>query len=272
MTRVLSLVTLVLALLVAPFAAGAQQVGKVYRIGMAFVGDPGEWRADRTARAFLDGLRDSGYIEGRNLAFEVRFAGGQRERMSTLVGELVDAKVDLLYTFICEAGFRAMRQATTTIPIVVGACNDDLVRQGVVPSLAHPGGNITGQSKLSPELSAKRLSLLKEVVPGASRIAVLWNPNYSDFTADWRELRTAAAALGVTIHPAEARARADLESAFMTIAQARVNALITFSDAAIVYANARQVAELAARSRLPTIYAFREVPEVGGRVIRAELG
>jgi putative tryptophan/tyrosine transport system substrate-binding protein len=264
MTRVLSKVALLtLALLAAPRVAEAQPVGNVYRIGIAFVTDSNEWRSDPTVRALLDGLRDLGYIEGRNLALEVRVADWHRERLPALLAELLDAKVDVLYAFVCEAGFRAMRHATTTIPIVVGACNDDLVGQGIVSSLARPGGNITGQSKLTPELAAKRLSLLKEVVPAASRLAVLWNPNYSDFAADWRELRAAATPLGVTIHSAEVRTSADLEPAFTAIARARVNALITFSDVT-VYAFAPQVAQLVARSRLPAIYAFREVPAVGG--------
>ena len=155
------------------------------------------------------------------------------------------------------------RRATSTIPIVVGTCNDDLVANRIVKSLARPGGNITGISKLSPELTAKRLELLKEVVPKASRVAVLWDPDYMDFASDWRALRRSAQALGVTLQSVEARGVKGIDHAFEAMRKERPDALFTFSDL-MVYLGAKKVAELSAQHRLPAMYAYREVPDAGG--------
>jgi len=212
---------------------------------------------------FLDGLHDHGYVEGRNVVIEVRSAGGRPERFAELATELVRLPVDVLLVGVCGAPLDAARSATQTIPIVVATCNDDLVKTGIVNSLARPGGNVTGLSKLTPELAAKRLELLKETAPALSHVAVLWNPGYSDSKADWRETRAAARRLGVTLHPVEFRRPEDLEAAFATIKSEHVDALITFSDT-LTYVNAKRVAELAAASRLPALYAFREVPDAGG--------
>ena len=157
----------------------------------------------------------------------------------------------------------ARPSATATIPIVVAACNDDLVSSGVIASLARPGGNITGLSKLTPELGVKRLEMLKEAAPKASRVAVLWNPDYSDFAADWRELRAAARALSVTLHPIEFRRADDFGDAFSRMVKEHPDAFVMFSDI-VGYGFRTRLVAAAAQSRVPGMYAFREIPGAGG--------
>jgi putative tryptophan/tyrosine transport system substrate-binding protein len=188
-----------------PLPARAQQVGgKIHRIGMISPSAPlSTWRESPFLRAFLAGLRDLGYEEGRNIAIEFRSAEENWERLPDIAAELVGLKVDVLVSNVCGATLNAAMRATNTIPIVVGACNDDMVETGIIASLAHPGGNVTGLSKMTPELTAKRLELLKEMVPKASRVAVLWDPGYSAYLADWRELRERARTEGVTLQSFE---------------------------------------------------------------------
>ena len=188
------------AFLAAPLASEAQPAGRVPKIGYVSPGSP-SFGAYASQRAFLEGLRDHGYVPGHDFILEVRSTEGRSERLFDATTELVRAPVDVLLIGVCGAPLDAARRATQTIPIVVAACNDDLVETGIVASLGRPGGNITGLSKLTPELAAKRLQLLKQTFPTISRVAVLWNPAYSDFKADWRELRAAAHALGITLHP-----------------------------------------------------------------------
>jgi putative ABC transport system substrate-binding protein len=188
---------------------------------------------------------------------------GKHAGLEAFAAELVRPKVDLIYLYSCGRRLHVARQATSTIPIVVGACNDDLVASGIIKSLARPGGNITGISKLTPELTAKRLELLKEVLPKASRVAVLWNPDYSDFASDWRALQDAAQALGVTLQSVEARGDKGMDQAFEAMRKERPDALITFSDP-LAFNGAKKVAELSALHRLPAMYAFREVPDAEG--------
>jgi putative ABC transport system substrate-binding protein len=180
-----------------------------------------------------------------------------------LTAELVRLPVDLFVVSVCGAELDTVRGMTTTIPIVVMTCNEDMVEQGIVRSLNRPGGNVTGQSKLSPELSAKRLELLREALPAARRVAVLWNPAYSAFTQDWRELRAAALKLGFKLESVEFRRGAELDAAFAQIERLRPDALLTFSDAS-TYVLARRIGERVAAMRLPAIFAFREVPDAGG--------
>jgi putative ABC transport system substrate-binding protein len=261
------LVIVLLSILLAPLAAEAQQPGKVYRMGIMFGSpqdppgfDPDKWPDDR---AVAQGLREQGYIVGQNLIIEAGPMKGKHEGLEVFAAELVRLKVDLIYLQTCGRRLEVARRATTTIPIVVGTCNDDLVANGTTKSLARPGGNITGISKLTPELTAKRLELLKEVVPRASRVAVLWDPGYTDFASDWRALREAARALGLTLHSVEARGVQAMDTAFDGMLRERPDALITFSDP-LVWIGAKRVAELTARHRLPAMYAFREVPDAGG--------
>lgn len=186
----------------------------------------------------------------------------EKAERSQLYSELVQLPVDVLLVGVCGAPVGAARRATQTIPIVVATCNDDMVETGIAASMNRPGGNVTGQSKLTPELAPKRLQLLKQAVPGLKRVAVLWNPAYSDFKADWRELQGAAKFLGVSLHPFEFRRPDEIDAAFAAIARERVDALITFSDA-LTYFYAKQVADLATAARLPAMTPFREVTDAG---------
>src|SRR5262249_49912396 len=155
-----------------PLAVRAQPGGKIYRIGMISPSAPlSTWREAPFFRAFLAGVDDLGFEGGRDIAIEFWSAEGNRERLPGLAARLVGLKVDVLIASVCGATLNAAMRATNTIPIVVAACNDDMVETGIIASLAHPGGNVTGLSKMTPELTAKRLELLKEMVPKASRVA-----------------------------------------------------------------------------------------------------
>src|SRR6266487_3579377 len=172
--------------------AVAQSPEKVHRLGMLAVSQPAATWRNPVNTVLIEGLEQLGYVDGRNLAIEYRSAENKMKRLPELATELVALKVDVLWVPTCGAPLTAAMRATTTIPIVVAACSDDMVAAGIVQSLAHPGGNVTGIQKLTPELAAKRLELLKEVVPKASRVAILWDPAYSDFPADWVRLRASA--------------------------------------------------------------------------------
>ncbi len=205
-TRVLRtvglMVTFALGLLAAPLAAEAQQPTKVPRIGFL-----GTWPINPHYEALRQGLHEFGYVEGQNIAIERRYFEGRTERLHDLATQLVRLKVDVIVVDACGAPLNATSQASSTIPIVVAACNDDLVATGLISSLARPGGNITGLSELTPELGAKRLELLKEAAPKVRRVAVLWNPAYSErfsanfrfWSSDWTEMRAAAQVLGMTL-------------------------------------------------------------------------
>jgi putative ABC transport system substrate-binding protein len=202
---------------------------------------------------------------------ENRYANGQFERLPALAADLVRVKVDVIVVDACGAPLNAASQATSAIPIVVAACNDDLVATGLISSLARPGGNLTGLSELTPELGAKRLELLKEVAPRARRVAVLWNPAYSErfsanfrfWSSDWKEMRAAAQVLSMTLQSVEIRGPDDLAAAFSAMARERAEALTTFSDRLIVLHRER-IADLAAKNRLPAVYASREIVDAGG--------
>lgn len=253
---------LAVAIGLAPFAAAAQQAKKVPRVGTVVSLSPASWFTFTTSRAFLEGMRDLGYVEGRDFVMEIRSTEGRTERFPQVSAELAQIPVDIILIGVCGAQLNAARHATTSIPIVVGTCNDDMVETGVIASMRRPGGNVTGLSKLTPELAPKRLQLLKQVVPGMKRVAVLWNPAYSDFKADWRELQNAAHLLGVSLHPIEFRRADDFEAAFAAIARERVDALITFSDV-LTYVYAKRVADLVAAAHLPAMFPFREVADAG---------
>ena len=244
-------------------SANAQEGGNIPSIGLIWASTPtSTWREARHSQGFLNGLHDLGYEEGRNIIIELRSAEGHWERLPGIAAELVSLKVDVLVPSVCGAPLNAARQATSTIPIVVAACNDDMVETGIIASLPRPGGNVTGLSKMTPELAAKRLELLTEILPGVSRVAVLWDPGYSDVSADWRELRATARTKGVMLQPVEARDPADLDRAFATMARERAEALITFSDT-MTYNHANQIAELAVKYKLPLRSPFQETADVG---------
>jgi ABC-type uncharacterized transport system substrate-binding protein len=185
------------------------------------------------------------------------------KRLPEVAAEVVALNVDLIFRDVCGGATNAAMRATKTIPIVVVACNDDMIETGLVASLAHPGRNLTGLNKMTPQLTAKRLDLLKAMLPGVTNLAVLWDPSYSMFVADWRELRATAQALGITLHSVEARNLADLDAAFATFLKERPNAILSLSDA-LTYVLAKHVGSLAADKRLPIVTPYREITEAGG--------
>ena len=212
--------------LLPPSFVQAQPQPGVYRVGViAAITTLSAWRALPNNQAFLEGLRQLGYVEGQNLAIELRSAEGKMDRLPEVAAELVGLRPAVILVSTCGAPLDALRHATRTIPIVVAACTADMVASGIVASLAHPGGNITGQQKLQPELAGKRLALIKEAMPNASRIAVLWDPGYSDFAADWGAMRTSAQALGLTLRSVEARTPEELEGAFSAMVSDHVECL-----------------------------------------------
>jgi putative tryptophan/tyrosine transport system substrate-binding protein len=214
--------------------------------------------------AFLQGLRDLGYVEGRNVVMEYRFAEGKLERYPALAAELVALKVDAIVAPITPAALAA-KQATRTLPIVFITVGDP-VTSGLVTSLARPGGNVTGLSNINAELVGKCLEQLKQAVPGVSRVAVLWQPGFLDERTEKEMLKgadVAGRALGVRLQIVEARGPADLDRAFSDITKARARAL-TVLPANLFFTERRRLVDLAAKNRLPAVYPLREFVDDGG--------
>ena len=249
------------ALLAAPLAAEAQQAAKIARIGyLAF----NLAASPHGPEAFRQGLRDLGYVEGRNLVIEYRDAEGKFERLPALAAELVALKVDVILAPSTVAALAA-KQATRTLPIVFAAAGDP-VSSGLVSSLARPGGNVTGLSSLAPELVGKGLELLTQAVPGVSRIAVLWQPGAAgDHTPQGmlKEAEVAARALGVRLQFVEARGPADIDRVFSDMTRAHAGAL-TVLPSNMFLREHRRLVDLAAKNRLPAVYPWREAVEAGG--------
>jgi putative ABC transport system substrate-binding protein len=249
--------------LVAPLAAEAQQMAKVARIGFLatnLAANP------REHEAFLQGLRDLGYVEGRNVVIEYRSAEGKLERLPALAAELVALKVDVIVAAAGTVAALAAKQATRTLPIVFIAVGDPMTT-GLVTSLARPGGNITGLSALTPELVGKWLELLTQAVPGVSRVAFLWQPGVVGERAEKDILNGADAAgraLGVRVQFVEARGGpADIDRAFSQMTKARAGALTVVSTP-MFGSERRRLVDLAAKNRLPTVYSFRGYVDAGG--------
>ena len=252
-------ITLIGGAAVWPLAARAQQGGKVWRIGLLSGTSPEG--ASPNYDAFLQGMRELGYAEGRDFILEARFAGGRYERFPELASELVRLKVDVLVTGTAAA-IRTLQHATTTIPIVL-AYSTDPVGNGFVASFARPGGNITGLSGASDDTSPKQLELVRAVVPNASRIGLLGNPSSPIFADVRTNAEIAAQKVGVIIVPVEARNAQEIESAFAEFDKQRVQAFIAASDA-VVFTQRRQIAGLALANRLPSMFSQREYAEAGG--------
>jgi putative tryptophan/tyrosine transport system substrate-binding protein len=251
-------VTLTLSLLGVPLAADAQPSAKVARIGY-LLGTTQE--QERLLEAFLEAMRALGYVEGQHLVMEYRAAEGQYERLPDLAAELVRLKVDVLLASSPPAALAA-KQATTTIPIVMLGVADP-VKNGLVASLARPGGNITGLASLPHELIGKRLELLKAVLPTVSRVAVLWNPANHASAVAVREADVATQALGVQLHRVEARGPDAFDRAFAAMTEAHAEALLILGDP-LFFEHRRRLVELAVRSRLPTMHNIRPYVEAGG--------
>ena len=256
--------TLALGLLGAPLPAYAQQPAKVSRIGM-LVTLPLEHPEFRPGRdRFEQALRELGYVEGRNIVSEYRSAEGRVERFPALAAELVGLKVDLIVVFSTPSA-RAARQATTTIPIVAATMQDP-VRDGLVASLARPGGNVTGLTFLGSELVPKRLALLKEAIPRVSRVAVLWHPGgLAEGTGQEmvKEAEAAARGLGLHIQLVRAESPKGLDGAFSSMTRWRADALILLPSP-MLFAERRRIVDFAARHRLPAMYIAREFVDLGG--------
>ena len=250
------------ALLALPRAIEAQPAGKVPRIGYLVVN-----RAEVSQgplAAFRQGLRERGWVEGQNIVIEVRFAEGQVDQLPALVAELIRLKVDIILT-TSSATTWAAKDATKSIPIVMGV-SADAVGEGLVTSLAHPGGNITGMTYLvGPEISGKHLGLLKEVAPAASRVAVLTNPMNRSHANLAQELKAAARAFGVQLQVFDAGSPEQIDSAFAAMTKERAAALLVLTDSVFV-GQRRRVADLAARNRLPAMYYQREFVDAGGLI------
>ena len=253
------LVILTLGLLAAPLAADAQPAGKVPRVGILPPGPISErvhlWEA------FRQGLRELGYVEGQNIIIVFHSTEVRPERLPKLAAELVSLKVDIIVA-AGGPGVRAAQQATKTIPIVAPVMTDP-VELGFAASLARPGGNITGLTLISSDLSGKRLELLKASVPRVSRIAVLFNPIAPIMPPQMRETKVAARALGVQLQLLEVRAPEDFEMAFQAARRGGAGALITMDDT-FVFTHRARIVKLAAKNRLPAIYGFREFVDAGG--------
>jgi ABC-type uncharacterized transport system substrate-binding protein len=247
---------LALSLLAAP-RAEAQPPGKVYRIGyLATVPPPAHlWEA------LLDGLRERGYSEGRNLVFERRFSEGNAERFAAFAAEMIQLRVDLVIAITTPAAL-AVKHATQTMPIVMTTAIDP-VGAGLVASLARPGGTVTGNAILYAELSTKRLELLKEVVPGLSSVVVLWNAANPANASVWHETQAAAGALGLVLHAQEVRGAQDFAGVFARTAQVHPDALLVLDDA-LINMHREQVAAFATQEHLPSVFAARESVVAGG--------
>jgi putative tryptophan/tyrosine transport system substrate-binding protein len=248
-----------------PLAARAQQATKVPRIGILSPGrselpDP----TLNMLNAFLQGLHELGYTEGQNLAIERQYADGSSDRLRELAAELVGSKPDIIVAFSTTAA-RPAKQATGTIPIVAVGMADPVADE-LVASLARPGGNVTGTTFLGPELVAKRLQLLREVVPGRSRVAALWHPNaYSERTMAGvlKEIEVAARTLGLQLQLVPAVGPGDLVSAFAAMAREHADALIVMPSP-MLFSEYGRIVSIAANSRLPAMGAAREFADLGG--------
>jgi putative tryptophan/tyrosine transport system substrate-binding protein len=243
-----------------PSANGsAQRAGKVWRLGIL---QPGA-APEPLVEAMQDRLRELGYIEGRNLVVEARWAEGRSDRLGALAAELVNLKVDVITTLSTPAALAA-RDATNTIPIVFTGVGDP-VGSGVVPNLARPGGNATGISLLATELSAKRLEILREIAPNISPVVMLWNDTNPSMVLRAHESQAAATKLGVAVESKGVHDLITFDSAFAAIESGRANALLTLVDP-FTRQHRERIVQFAAQRRLPAIYESREFVESGGLV------
>jgi putative tryptophan/tyrosine transport system substrate-binding protein len=240
-----------------PLAARAQQPA-VRRIG--YLSSPAGSASPPLIQAFRDGLADFGYVEGRNIAIEWRFSR-RNEELPSLANELVQLKVEAVVATGGPA-IRAVKQLTDSIPIVM-AFSGDLVGTGLIGSLGRPGGNLTGLSMMSPDLSGKRLEILKEALPRISRVATLWNPDDPVYALELQRTEAAARTLDISLHPVEVQARDDFEPAFVAMTKSQADALVVFAHGLTVL-NRDRLIELASRHRLPTMYGSKESVADGG--------
>ena len=246
-------------LLAVAVIAEAQQPARIPRIGVLYGGSASSNTGRR--EAFQHGLRELGYVEGKNIVVEWRYADGKLDRLPELAAELVRLKVDAIFCTSTPV-VQAAKKATTTVPIV--SVSGDPVGLGLVASLARPGGNVTGLANLTSELAGKRLELLKEVVPSVSRVAVLWNPVASSSALRMRETEATASSLGIKLQPVEVREANDFERAFSALKRERADALFPLRSPPISNDDVKRIVELAAKNRVPGMYDASEFAEAGG--------
>jgi len=238
-----------------PLPAPAQQSGKIWRMGFIAHGH------EKFYDALFEGLHEFGYVERQNLVVERRYAEGRAERFPEFAAEMVRLNVDVIVVVTTPAAL-AVKKATTTISIVHPNAIDPL-NTGLVASLAHPGGNLTGGAQLTAEASAKRLEALKKVVPALSRGAVLWNPGNPALPFAWKETQGAARKLGVTLLSHEVQGPKDFEAAFSAIAQERPDALLVLQDA-VTLQQRKEIVDFAIQQRLPGMFQAKGWAEAGG--------
>jgi len=240
-----------------PLAARAQQSSKLWRIGFLSAVS----RELSSHAALEQGMHELGYVEGKDFVLEWRSVEGKYERFPEIIGELVRLKVDVFVTGV-TASLPALQRATTTIPVVM-AYSTDPVGNGLVASLVHPGGNITGLAGSSDDSSPKQLELLTTIVPNVSRIGLLGNPDTETYSSVLKRAQDAAQKVGLSVVPMEARNAQEIEKAFAAFAEERIPAVVVASDA-IFFGQRQRVAELALSNRLPTIFSLREYAAAGG--------
>ena len=242
-----------------PLAAGAQQPNKIPRIGLLSPFSPSD--SALWDRAFLQGLRDLGWVDGNSIIVERRYADGKNDRLPELVADLARLKVDVIVTSVSTDSLAA-KNATREIPIVMAAAGDP-VAIGIVDSLSRPGGNITGLSQMTPDLAGKRLELLREIAPNVASVAVLFNPDDPISTLGLKEIQPSAQKLAVQVHALEVRNPVDLDKALDAAAVARVGALAIMPNPVFV-TNLKQIAGFALQNKLPSMFHLREFADDGG--------
>jgi putative tryptophan/tyrosine transport system substrate-binding protein len=240
-------------------AAEAQQTGKVWRIGYLSAGS--RLGAEAREEAFRQGLRELGYVEGQNITIEYRYAESNRDKLSVLTGELVSLKVDLIVAVTTFAA-SAAKKTTGTIPIVMRLPGDP-VEDGLVASLARPGGNVTGVTSIIIQLGGKRLELLKELVPALSRMAILWRPGGQYVLKRLKEMEAESRSLGIQFRPIEVRLPNEIDEAFRTASKEHTNGITTMRDP-FINSQRKRIVDLAIKSRLPSTFDDTEFVEAGG--------
>jgi putative tryptophan/tyrosine transport system substrate-binding protein len=248
-----------LGVLLGSLAAQAQPTGNVYRIG--FLGNSTAALEANLVGPFREGLRDLGYVEGRNVLIEYRWAEGKYDRFPALIGELLALKVAVIVTAGTPATL-AVKKATASVPLVMLAVGDP-VGTGIVPSLSHPGANITGSTAISTEMDAKRLELLREVVPSVSYIALLWNAGNPLQVLAEKQVQAAAQVLRMRVLSLGVKTEEEIKSALAVMARERPDALLVLADRLLLHHRAL-IMDFATRHRLPGVHAYRELVEAGG--------
>jgi putative ABC transport system substrate-binding protein len=251
-----------LCVLASPLSSRAQQANKIWRIGFFYYGSRQSAQEAGRYEAFLRGMRELGHVEGKTFVVEERYADSDAGRMEAIASELARLKLDVIVSTATPMHQVLLQKAAGAIPIVV-TLSPDPVAEGLAKSLAHPGGNFTGLANITVELSQKYIELLAASMPQLSRAGVLWNPLNSSHPPQLKTIRAAAKTRGIQVFDAQVRAPGETEHAFSALVRNRVEAVIVPGDGLLLQ-QARQIAELAAKHRLPTLYAFAEGPEFGG--------